>query len=47
MSNTWIIRLLAGDNQAKAWLIPNSPSETAVSVGKAVRREESGPSPIS
>ncbi len=41
------MRLLAGDNQAKAWLIPNSPVGTAVLIGKAVRREESSPNPIS
>ena len=41
------MRLLAGDNQAKAWLIPNDPVLTSVEIGKAVRREESGPIPIS
>ena len=41
------MRLLAENNQAKAWLILNNPVETAVLIGKAVKREKSGLSPIS
>ena len=47
VSNTWIMRPLAGDNQAKAWLIPNEPFESVDLTGKAVKREWSSPSPIS